>query len=94
MVGGAEAVLAAGRTERVGAARQLAYGNQNKQEMSERPILITPAHFLGLDELYTNFFKCPICKTKSPVNGTSFCRGCGAAVKMSPAVVELAKKTW
>ena len=34
--------------------------------MSEKPILITPAHFLGLDELYTNFFKCPICKTKKP----------------------------
>jgi hypothetical protein len=53
-----------------------------------RSALITPDNYWGMEEWYMKVFECPKCKTKSPISGSNFCRGCGVPVKMSKTVAD------
>ena len=59
-----------------------------------RSALITPDSYFGLEEWYMKVFECPKCKTKNPISGTNFCRGCGVTVKMSKTVADYDKTYW
>lgn len=59
-----------------------------------RSALITPESYFGLEEWYMKVFECPKCKTKNPISGTNFCRGCGVPVKMSKTVADYDKTAW
>lgn len=60
----------------------------------QKPILIKMKDFLGQEELYTDFFECPKCKTESPVWHTKFCRGCGRPVEFSDDVLRKTKASF
>lgn len=63
----------------------------NNRQIIMRSALITPDNYWGVEEWYMKVFDCPKCKTKSPISGSNFCRGCGVPVKMSKTVADYNK---
>jgi rRNA maturation endonuclease Nob1 len=60
--------------------------------MNKLKVIVTPEHYLGLEEWYIPIIRCPKCGHKVPALYTKFCSGCGVELKLSTKVQEIAEK--
>ena len=57
--------------------------------MSDLKKVVTPEHYMGMEEWYMPVIRCPKCAHKNPAQYTKFCNSCGVGLKLTVKVEQL-----